>query len=60
VSGNDGNEGARESLINDVSAVPLSELVASSDSALTQSLQRILDELERSAQAISGWASYVD
>lgn len=50
----------RESDLADVSLVSLADLFASEDTVLAVSLRRVVDEVERSAKAISGWSSYVD
>jgi len=56
-------EGEPELLVSpmvDVSAMTLASLAASDDSVLANSIRRILSEVEHSAEAISGWSSYVD
>jgi hypothetical protein len=50
----------RESGLADVSMVTLAELFASQDSVLAVALRRAVSGVEQSAQAISGWSSYVD
>jgi FXSXX-COOH protein len=52
--------GTRESDLTDVSLVSLAELFASKETVLAVALRRVVGEVERSAQAISGWSSYVD
>lgn len=56
----DGEQGLSASSIVDVSSIPLSDLSKSASSALLQSIQLILGELEASVASISGWASYYD
>lgn len=54
----------RLSRIVDVSDSLLAQLTADvesgADSALIESIRNILEDLDRSAQSISGWASYLD
>jgi len=50
----------RESSLADVAMMSLRELFASDDSVLAVAIRRVVDDLERSEQAISGWSSYVD
>lgn len=58
------DNGERLSRIVDVSGSLLAQLTADvesgADSALIESIRNILGDLDRSAQSISGWASYLD
>jgi len=56
---NDG-ESRRRSPIVDVSGIGLADLATSDDSVLAHSIRHLLTEVERSAEAISGWSSYID
>lgn len=47
-----------ESAIPDVSAMKFVEVLSSSSSALAEAVRRVVDEVERTAEAISGWSSY--
>ncbi|MEU8080304.1 hypothetical protein AB0B31_33215 [Catellatospora citrea] len=55
-----GQEPGRESPMVDVSSMSLSALASCDSSALANSLRHILADVEQSAEAISGWSSYVD
>jgi FXSXX-COOH protein len=50
----------RRSLIVDVTAIPITDLDASDDTVLANSIRRLLADLERSTESISGWSSYVE
>jgi FXSXX-COOH protein len=57
----DSGEGAtRASLLADVSMTSLADLFNSDDSVLAVALRRVVGSVEESAQAISGWSSFVD
>ena len=55
-----GGPAARESHLADVAVVSLAELFASREDVLAVAVRRVVSEAEQSAQAISGWSSYVD
>jgi hypothetical protein len=60
VAESDGGPDLGASSIVDASAIPLSDLSKSASTALLQSIQLILGDLEASADCISGWTSYLD
>jgi FXSXX-COOH protein len=43
----------------DITGISLADL-ATNDTALGHAVRRVLDDVERSGEAISGWSSYVD
>ena len=49
-----------EALLADVGSVPIDELVKSGNAVLARSIQQVVDDLERSDDAISGWQSFID
>lgn len=55
----EGDSGILASPMVDVSGMTLADVTASDHSVVANSLRRILSEVEHSAQAISGWSSYV-
>jgi FXSXX-COOH protein len=58
----DGQRGprTRQSELIDVSTLPLTELLSVQNSALDNALRRILDDVDRSGEAISSWSSYLE
>lgn len=50
----------RESDLVNLSTIPLAELLSVDHSVLAAAMRRVLDEAERSSEAISGWSSYID
>ena len=50
----------RKSEIVDVTSFALASQEPWQNSAVTDSIRHILDELERSAESISGWSSFID
>lgn len=53
-------EAGRDSLIVDVSQIPITDLATSDDSVLANSIRRVLADLERATESISGWSSYIE
>lgn len=53
-------QGPRETKLADIAAMSLTELFASDDSVLAAAVRRVVNDVARSTQTISGWSSYVD
>jgi FXSXX-COOH protein len=50
----------QESILADVSMTSLADLFASEDTTLAVALRRVVGDVDRSAETISGWSSYID
>ena len=60
MTGDDEEPGWRASTIVDVSSLTLTSLASSDDSAIVHSIRQILAEVDRSAESIANWSSYID
>lgn len=50
----------RPAALPDVAGVPLLDLLHSGDPAIAAGIARLVADADRSAQAISGWSSFID
>jgi FXSXX-COOH protein len=44
----------------DISGISLADIPATNGTVLAHALRRVLDDVERSGESISGWSSYVN